>query len=309
VVALGAQLLVEGGRDHPVAERAQRGPALAGVLERALDVLDRRRHLHRAGVVLLQVRAGVGGEVRQFAQRKVDLDDAAAALPVLDVAGEIGRQVLRADVLQERDARVQGGDHDLRADLVAVLQHHSGRLAVGDDYPRHPGVGADLRAEAARRGLDGGGHAAHAALLEAPVPQMPVADIADGVVGHHVRGAGLARAGPGADHAVDRERALHLRRFEPVVEQVGDAHGHQPGHVGDRAHVETLMPPGEPEGAGQVTPLARADRRGHGQQQRAEHLGQALQPGVPARHGVRVLLGPLGDLFVVTLGVIGVKLD
>ena len=63
-----------------------------------------------------------------------------------------------------------------------------------------------------------------------------IADVADGVVGHHIGGARLVRSGPGADHTIDRQRPLHLRGLEPVVEQVGDAHGHQPGHVGDRAH-------------------------------------------------------------------------
>ena len=55
--------------------------------------------------------------------------------------------------------------------------------------------------------------------------------------------------------------------------------------------------------------LREPSLRRHGEQQRAEHLGQAGQPGVPARHGVGVLLRPLGHLLVVALGVVGVQLD
>src|SRR6185437_7363610 len=153
-------------------------------------------------------------------------------------------QVLRADVLQERDLRVQRGDDHLGVQFLAAVQHDAGGPAVGDQQPAYLRVGADLRAEAAGGGLDGGGHPAHAALLEAPVAQVPVADVADRVVRHHVGGARLVRAGPGADHPVDRKCTLDLRRLEPVVEQVGDAHRHQPGHVGDRANVETAVPPG-----------------------------------------------------------------
>ena len=66
-------------------------------------------------------------------------------------------------------------------------------------------------------------HAAHAALGKPPAPHLPVADVADLVVGHHVRGARRARAGPGADHAAHAQDALHLRRLEMLLEQVGDA--------------------------------------------------------------------------------------
>src|SRR5215469_11444829 len=66
VVSLGDQRLVERRGDDPVAERALRRAAIAGVDERTLDVLHGRRHLDRAGVMLGQVRAWVGGEVGQL---------------------------------------------------------------------------------------------------------------------------------------------------------------------------------------------------------------------------------------------------
>ena len=50
---------------------------------------------------------GIGGEVRQLAQGEVDLHDAAAALPVLDVADEVTRKLVASDVLQEGDLGVK----------------------------------------------------------------------------------------------------------------------------------------------------------------------------------------------------------
>src|SRR3954471_9572838 len=102
VVPFRHQRLVERRRDHPVAEWSKRCPAITRVLESRLHVLHRRRHLDRPRVVLLLVRAGVGGEVRELRESEVDLHHAAAGLPLLDVAHEGIGQVRRAYVFQER---------------------------------------------------------------------------------------------------------------------------------------------------------------------------------------------------------------
>ena len=96
---------------------------------------------------------------------------------------------------------------DRRAELVAVLERHADGPAAAHQDLRHLRVGADLRAERLGGAADRVGHRAHAALLEAPGAEVPVADVADRVVQHHVRGAGLVRSGPGADHAVHGEHA------------------------------------------------------------------------------------------------------
>jgi hypothetical protein len=57
-------------------------------------------------VVLADLGAGVGGEVRQLGQGQVDLDHAAAGLPALDVGDEVGRQLGAVQLLQEGDLRV-----------------------------------------------------------------------------------------------------------------------------------------------------------------------------------------------------------
>ena len=124
-----------------------------------------------------------------------------------EVVGQLGAR----NLVEEGDLRVQRGDHQRRVDLVAVLEHRAVHPAVADEQPGDAGVGADLGAEAAGRPGDRLGDRAHAALGVAPAAELAVADVADRVVRHHVGGARLVRAGPGADHAVDRQRALDLR--------------------------------------------------------------------------------------------------
>src|ERR1039457_7727029 len=53
---------------------------------------------------------GVGDEGRELGESQIDLDDAAAALPALDVRGEIVRQVLSPHLLEECGAGMQRGD-------------------------------------------------------------------------------------------------------------------------------------------------------------------------------------------------------
>jgi hypothetical protein len=199
---------------------------------------------------------------------------------------------------------VDGGDHHRGVQLLAAGQGHPGGPAAGDQHPLDPGAGTHRRPELQGRALDGVRDRPHAALGEAPAAQVAVADVADRVVGHDVGGAGRLRPGPGADHPVDGQAGLDLLGLEPVVEQVADAHGHEPGHVADGAHVKALVAPGQPEQLAQVRGPAGAELgRGLGEQ-RPKDGGQALQPGVPAGHGVGVSLGESRDLLVVAAGVV-----
>ena len=124
---------------------------------------------------------------------------------------EVLRQLGARDLVEERGFRVQRGDHQRRVNLVAVLEHRAVHPSVADQHPGDTGVGADLGAEAAGRPGDRLGHPAHAALGVTPAAELAVADVTDGMVRHHIRGAGLARARPGSDDAVDRKRAFDLR--------------------------------------------------------------------------------------------------
>ena len=296
--AIGIEGGVQRRRDHPVTERHQRRPTGAGILERRLDVLHRRGHLHRTGVMLGEATARVGREVGQLAEREVDLHHAAARLESLDVGDEVLGQLGARNMFEESSFRMQRGDHQRCGDLLTGVEDGTAHLAAADEEPSHPGVGPDLGAEAARRLRNRLGHAAHTALGISPAAELAVAHITDRMVGHHVGGAGFVGSRPRPDHTVDGESSLDLRRFEPVIEQVGDAHGQQPGDVSGGAYRDSALTPRQLRELQQVCGPVRPDGRWHLQEQRPHHIGDTLEPGIPFRPGLRVLLRPLRQLLV-----------
>ena len=216
---------------------------------------------------------------------------------------------LAIDLLQEGDLRVDRGDDHRSAELLAALEDHAGHAtALGEDL-RDAGVRADLGAEAASAGRDRVADRAHAAFRHGPRAEVAVADVTDRMVRHHVAGARLVRAGPGADQAVERHHGLHLVGLEEAVEDVDDAHRHQPGDVPDRLHVEPAEPPRQPQLLVEVRGLLRSHGGRDRHQHRAEHVGEAADPGVPALDRVGVLLGELRERLVVLLRIVVVLDD
>ena len=98
------------------------------------------------------------------------------------------------------------------------------------------------------------------------------------------------------------------RRLEEVVEQVGDAHREQPGDVGDAAHAEALELPRQLRLGEQVRRARAAELGRHRREQRAEHVGEPVQPLVPAVDRLGVGGGELGDLGVAA-GAVGGQLQ
>jgi len=96
-------------------------------------------------------------------------------------------QVRPADVIEETRLR---GCRELTTTLAVSCWPFSSSTPAGaavvQQDPADPGVGADLGAVLAGGVGDRVGDRAHAALLEAPVAQVAVAHVADGVVRHHV---------------------------------------------------------------------------------------------------------------------------
>ena len=294
VCAIGIECLVQCGGDDAVAEWCQRGSSAPGILEGRLDELHCWGHLDRTGVVLGLTATRVRREVGQLGQSQVDLHYATAGLPVLDVVDEVVGQFVARDLVQECGTGMQGGDHQRCVDLVAVVECDALNAAVAHQHFRYASLGADLGAEAAGRPGDRLRHRTHTALGITPASHLAVADVTDGVVRHDVGGAGLIGAGPRPDHAVDRQRALDLRRLEPVVEQVGDAHREQSGDVSGTANGDVALAPRELGQLGQIRRAPRADLGWHLCQQRPEELAEPFEPRVPLRIGVGVLLRPLG---------------
>ncbi len=161
----------------------------------------------------------------------------------------------------------------------------------------------------ARARRDRVAHGAHPALRHGPCPQVPVAHVADRVVGHDVAGPGLVWAGPRADQPVERHDRLDLVALEEPVEDVHDAHRHQARDVADRLHVEAAEPPGQSELLVEIRGLLRSHRGRDRHQHRPEDVGQAADPGVPPLDRVGVLLRELRERFEVRLGVVVVLDD
>ena len=112
VGALGAQGLVEGGRDHPVAEGPLGRPGPRGRPGRPRSMYSIDGAISTEPVWCSgSVGAGVGGEVGELGESQVDLDHAAAGLPVLDVLDEVVGQVAARHVVEEGRLGVQGGHH------------------------------------------------------------------------------------------------------------------------------------------------------------------------------------------------------
>ena len=179
----------------------------------------------------------------------------------------------------------------------------------GREHRLHTRVRADLGAERLRGAPDRIGDRAHAALLVAPGSEVTVADVADRVVEHHVRGPGLVRPRPRPDDAVHREHALDRVGLEPVVQQVRDAHREQSRDVADATDPELAH---LPCGARRLEQVADRERAGAGralQEQRPQDVGDALQPCLPLGERVRVLLRELRDRVARTLGLVGVDHD
>ena len=171
VGAVRTQRLVEGGGNDAVAEGALRRPALPGVLEGPLHVLDGRGHLHRAGVVLGHRGAGVGGEVGQLGQGQVDLDHAAPGLPPLDVLDEVVGQLGGAQVVEEGRPGMEGGHHQRGHDLLAALEHDA--RGPGPGPPGCGLPGASVRISAPKLRADRSMASATAPMPPSGKPQLP----------------------------------------------------------------------------------------------------------------------------------------
>ena len=86
---------------------------------------------------------------------------------------EVGGQLVPVDLVEERDLRMRGRDHDVGAQLLARFEGHAARAAVAHVDARDRCVGAHGRAVRDRGVAQGLAHPAHAAFGEAPRAGWP----------------------------------------------------------------------------------------------------------------------------------------
>jgi hypothetical protein len=104
-----------------------------------------------------------------------------------------------------------GGDDDIGPDLFARGQGHAGRAAAGDLDASDRSHGADGDANGFGRGPEGHRNGAHAALREAPLADVAVAEVGDLVVGHDKRRSRRPRAATD-DHDLEAHMSVQSRK-------------------------------------------------------------------------------------------------
>ena len=265
------------------------GAARDRVLERALDVVERLGEHDRAAVHL-GVEAGLGGELGQPVDRDVHLHRAAARLPALD-RGRRSRRAARARSIWSRNV-IFGCVAAITTSARSSSPTRAPRRGRGRCARRcgRPARRCGRRAERDRGAAQRLAHRAHAAVGEAPRAELAVADVADLVVRHHVGGAGRARPGPRADDAADR-RARPASAATRTTRRAGRRCSIVKRRV-TSATPRDAEPAQRPREPGLVDEIARvAASRACGGivvEQRAEHVGEAAEPRVPALERVGV---------------------
>src|SRR5215207_9636522 len=136
-------------------------------------------------------------------------------------------QVFLSELLEKRDPRVCCRHDEVGLKLLTALEHHTRYAPVSLQNTLDRRVGPYLRAELLSRTPEGVGDGPHTSPRISPGAEAE-ACVPDLVVHQHIRRPRRRRTGPRPYNAVDGRRALYLRRFEPVVEQVPGAHGHKP---------------------------------------------------------------------------------
>ena len=115
-----------------------------------------------------------GGECGEAVKREVHLGAGAAELEVADGALKVVRQRAGREHVQEGVPGVCSGDHRVRVNLFARLQHHANRALTLQQDLLDGGVGADVRAVEARRVCDRGRNGARPTLRERPLAEGAV---------------------------------------------------------------------------------------------------------------------------------------
>src|SRR6266403_1345365 len=122
--------------------------------------------------------------------------------------------------------RIDAGRNDVGGNFFTRFEGDAGGAAVFDEDFLDGGWRADFHAEFARGGGDGVADGACAAAAESPGPEGAV-DFAHVMVQEHVSGAGGTAAAEGADDAGGGHGGFEDVGLEPLVEEIGGAHGHE----------------------------------------------------------------------------------
>src|SRR6266436_1541873 len=122
--------------------------------------------------------------------------------------------------------RIDAGGNDASGNFFTRFEGDAGGAAVFDEDFVDGGLRADFHAEFAGGGGDGVADGAGAATAEAPGAEGAV-DFAHVVMKKNVGGARGTDAEEGADDAGGGYGGFENIGLEPLVEEIGGAHGHE----------------------------------------------------------------------------------
>jgi hypothetical protein len=122
--------------------------------------------------------------------------------------------------------RVDAGGDDLSGKFFAVLKGNAASAAILDEDFSYGSFGADFDSCFAGSVGDGVRNCSRAAAAEAPGAECAV-DFAHVVMEEDIGGPGRANPKKGADDSGSRHGGFEDVGFEPLVEEIGGAHGHE----------------------------------------------------------------------------------
>ncbi len=165
-------------------------------------------------------------EFGETVEREVHFAGGAAIFVAANAFEEIAGQIAGLHKFFERQMRIDAGGDDGGGDFFAGFQDDAGCAAVLDEDSVDRRLRADFDAGFAGRCADGVRNGAGAAAAESPGAEGAV-DFAHVVMQKNVGGAGRADAEECADDAGCGHRGFERIGLEPLIEEIGGAHGHE----------------------------------------------------------------------------------
>ena len=199
--------------------------------------------------------------------------------------------------LLEEQLGIDVGDDAPCPDHVAALDFNTARAAALDNHFLHASPGSDV--DVTRRALLGHRlrNCTHAAKRVPPLTALAV-HFAEHVMEQHVGRSRLIRTREIADNRIEPKRRLDRLRFEPTIEDVARALGHQVEQVAPFTEIELAKLPADLPGIeerAEILPAACADVGRRLAQQLAEERCCAIEHRVILRQPFRVARGKFRD--------------
>src|SRR5258708_3082873 len=174
----------------------------------------------------MRARAGETFEIGKRVERQIDFAGRAAKFVAADAFEKIGREFAGIEKLFESEVRVDAGRDDVGGEFSTILKSDAASAAVLDQNFDDRSFGANFDASFTGSIGDGVRDGARTAAAESPGTERAV-DFAHVVVEENVGGAGRTNAEECTDDTGSGHGGFEDIGFEPLVEKIGGAHGHE----------------------------------------------------------------------------------